>query len=229
MGNVREAVETYLRDYPPALKLFQKLIEVGHVYLIGGVLREYRDNETIRELRDADFIIDVENDELWQKMLAEYQPEGNHFDGYKFHCENNFLVDIWEIDKTWAYRNSVVPFEKDNYLESLPKTVFLNLDSIIYDLNTNTWYDEIYQHAIESKVLDIVLKDNPHVELNILRALVLRQRYQMTYSEELRNLILEYSNKDEHFVSLMMDIQYNRYHKEVLSREAIEQELAMIK
>lgn len=229
MGNVREAVETYLRDYPPALKLFQKLIEVGHVYLIGGVLREYRDNETIRELRDADFIIDVENDELWQKMLAEYQPEGNHFDGYKFHCENNFLVDIWEIDKTWAYRNSVVPFEKDNYLESLPKTVFLNLDSIIYDLNMDTWYDGIYQQAIESKVLDIVLKDNPHVELNILRALVLRQRYQMTYSDELRNLILEYMNEDENFVDSMMDIQYNRYHKEVLSKEMIVQELAMIK
>lgn len=229
MGNVREAVETYLRDYPPALKLFQKLIEVGHVYLIGGVLREYRDNETIRELRDADFIIDVENDELWQKMLAEYQPEGNHFDGYKFHCENNFLVDIWEIDKTWAYRNSVVPFEKDNYLESLPKTVFLNLDSIIYDLNMDTWYDAIYQQAIESKVLDIVLKDNPHVELNILRALVLRQRYQMTYSDELRNLILEYMNEDENFVDSMMDIQYNRYHKEVLSKEMIVQELAMIK
>lgn len=229
MGNVREAVETYLREYPPALKLFQQLMEVGQVYLIGGVLREYKDNETIRELRDADFIINVVNDELWNKMLEEYQPNGNNFDGYKFHCENDFLVDIWEIDKTWAYRNEIVAFDRDNYLESLPKTVFLNMDSIIYDLSTDTWYDEIYQQAIKSKVVDIVLKDNPHVELNILRALVLRRRYQMIYSDELRNLILKYINEDEDFVDLMMNIQYNRYHKEVLSKEDIKQELAMIK
>lgn len=229
MGNVREAVESYLQSYPPALKLFQQLIEVGKVYLIGGVLREYQDNSAIKELRDADFIVDVENEELWEKMLKEYQPKGNHFDGYKFYCENDFLMDIWEVDKTWAYRNGIITYDKANYLESLPKTVFLNMDSIIYDLHADKWYDSIYQEAIQSKVLDIVLKDNPHVELNILRSLVLRRRYQMTFSDELQSLILQYMNTDADFVNTLLDIQYNRYRKEVLSREEIEQELTMIK
>lgn len=229
MGNVREAVETYLQGYPPALKLFQQLVKVGELYLIGGVLREYKDNGTINELRDADFIIDIKDEALWKKMLEEYQPRGNHFDGYKFYCENHFLVDIWEVDKTWAYRNGIITYDKANYLESLPKTVFLNMDSIIYDLNADKWYDAIYQEAICSKVLDIVLKENPHVELNILRSLVLRRRYEMAYSDELQSLILQYMNTDVDFVNTLLDIQYNRYHKEVLSREEIEQELTMIK
>jgi len=107
MKNVRKAVEAYLQDYPPALKLFQELMDVGKVYLIGGVLREYRDNNTIKELRDADFIVEVQHDDLWHKMLEKYQPKGNHFDGYKFNCEKGFLVDVWEMGKTWAYQQEL--------------------------------------------------------------------------------------------------------------------------
>lgn len=228
MTNVREAVELYLQEYPPALKLFRQLANIGEVYLIGGILREYQDNDKIIELRDADFIVDVKYHELWKSLIEEYQPKGNHFDGYKFYCENGFLMDIWEVDKTWAYRNGIVKFHPNNYLESLPRTVFLNMDAIIYDLNEDKWYDSIYQEAIKTGVLDVVLKENPHVELNILRALVLRRKYQMRYSDKLRELILEYIKADDFFVDSLIDIQYNRYQKEVLSRTDIEAELRQI-
>lgn len=227
MKNIRLAVETYLRDYPPALELFQRLMRVGDVYLIGGILREYKDKGTIEELRDADFIVNIKDTAEWQALLETYKPERNHFEGYKFSC-TGFLMDVWEAEKTWAFREKKVVFKKSEYLQMLPKTVFLNMDSIIYDLNRDEWYDAIYQEAKATGVLDVVLKENPYVELNILRAIVLRQRYQMKYSEELRQIILEHLLKDECFAESLMEIQQNRYHKEILSREVIEQELKMI-
>ena len=227
MENVRKAVETYLQAYPPALKLFQELMNVGKVYMIGGVLREYRDHHTIKELRDADFIVEVQHVDLWREMLETYKPIGNHFDGYKFNCEQGFLVDIWEMDKTWAYQKNIIAYDKANYIQTLPETVFLNMDSIIYDLSENRWYDKIYQEAIRTGVLDIVLKENPHVELNILRALILKRKYDMRYSDKLERLIMDHVNANEDFVQMLLDIQNNRYHKEVLSREQIEWELQM--
>lgn len=221
------AVESYLRAYPPALEMFQKLMRVGDVYLIGGILREYKDKGTIEELRDADFIVNVKNFREWQELLAAYRPERNHFEGYKFSC-TGFIMDVWEAEKTWALRESKVAFEENEYLKILPKTVFLNMDSIIYDLTRDEWYDTIYQEAKVKGVLDVVLKENPYVELNILRALILKRRYTMKYSEELRQIILKYSSENENFAEVLMEIQENRYHKEVLTREVIEQELKMI-
>ena len=229
MKNVKEAVEIYLRKCPPALELFQQLLEVGEVYLIGGILREYRDNNDIKELRDADFIIDIKRPDLWEMLLEKYHSTGNRFDGYKFDCESGFVVDVWEVDKTWAYRQNLIEYDRMNYLQTLPDTVFLNMDSIIYDLNEDKWYDSIYQEAVRQGVLDIVLKENPYVELNLLRAMILRRKYSMRYSEYLRNVFLEYMQKNEGFVDDLMEIQYQRYHHPVLSKQDIVEELQQFK
>ena len=42
----------------------------------------------------------------------------------------------------------------------LPKTVFLNMDAIIYDMKNDKWYDTEYKKAMETKVLDIILEEN---------------------------------------------------------------------
>lgn len=64
-NKIRTEVEAYLAQYPPALSLFRKIMKVGDVYIVGGLLREYRDNGKIQELRDADFSINIKNRELW--------------------------------------------------------------------------------------------------------------------------------------------------------------------
>ena len=51
-NKIRTEVEAYLAQYPPALSLFRKIMKVGDVYIVGGLLREYRDNGKIQELRD---------------------------------------------------------------------------------------------------------------------------------------------------------------------------------
>lgn len=228
MKNVRAAVEEYLYSYPPAFELFQKFLQIGEVFLIGGVLREYRDKNNIEVLRDADFIIDVHDSVAWKELIEEYKPEKNHFDGYKFYC-SGFLVDVWKVEDTWAYRKNIIQFDKDNYLDTLPKTVFLNLDSIIYDMNNDSWHDAIYSQAKESGILDVVLEDNPHLDLNILRSMILRRRYQMDYSEKLRAIIEQESRRNINLIERLLNIQEDRYHEEILSKVIIEEELQLIK
>lgn len=68
-------------------------------------------------------------------------------------------------------------------------TVFLNIDAIVYDMKRDIWYEEGYQEAIKTQVLNVVLESNPEIPLNIVRAMVLKKRYNMAYSKRLKDII----------------------------------------
>lgn len=222
-NNLRIEIEEYLKKYPPALWLYEMLIQAGDVYVMGGLLREYKDKDKIVELRDADFTIDIKNRKVWDELLRRVPHKRNHFGGYKFLC-SGFIIDIWDVKKTWAFEKQVIKVENNNYFEYLSKSVFLNLDAIIYDLTNDKWNDLIYQNAVKNGELEIVLRENPFKELNILRAMVLREKYNMRYSEELAKMILDCSAEDT-FLKDIMEIQEGRYGYIILSKEKIKQEV----
>lgn len=95
-------------------------------------------------------------------------------------------------------------------------------------MKNNIWYDSEYREAMQSKVLDVLLECNPEVPLNIIRAIVLKRRYSMTYSSKLKRIIREEMNAKENFLDILMSIQMRRYKREILSRELIENELLQI-
>lgn len=78
--------------------------------------------------------------------------------------------------------------------------------------------------AMKSRVLDIVLAENPFVELNIIRAMVLRKKYNMIYSKKLANIICEYSQM-KNFTDQVMAIQKKRYGYYVVDKKIIEEEI----
>ena len=226
MENLKESILQYLQDHPPALELFEELLHAGDVYLIGGILREYRDKGYIQELRDADFVIKVTDRKRWNDLLEKYQPRKNRFNGFKLIC-SGLLVDIWELKETWAYREGVIKCDPEEYVKYLPCTVFLNIDAIIYDLKEDVWYDEIYREALKTGLIDIVLEKNPYVLLNIVRAMVLRRKYKMKYSDSLCKLIGCERNRCVDFGKQLLDVQQDRYGKIVLSENEIKQELKL--
>ena len=83
---MKNAILAYLEQCPPALELFHRLTSAGHVYLIGGVLREYLDHQCIESLRDIDIVIDVQNTDLWRNILRDYSFGVNRFGGNKLIC-----------------------------------------------------------------------------------------------------------------------------------------------
>ena len=224
MRDLNQEIYSYLLQYPPALEMYDMLEKTGNIYLIGGILREYKDKGEIQKIRDIDIIIEVTVESYWQELLKKYQPTKNKFGGYKLSC-SGLIVDIWELKETWAYRNKLIPCNSTDYLKKLPDTVFLNIDAIIYDLKRNIWYDEKYQQAMQSKIIDVVLEKNPQILLNIVRALVLRKQYKMSFSEKLINIIKEEEQHYSNFLDVLMYIQQERYNKKILQRKEIEEEL----
>ena len=55
-----DALHDYFISRPQLRELYDLLEQVGYIYLIGGVLREYKDHECIINLRDIDITIDVQ-------------------------------------------------------------------------------------------------------------------------------------------------------------------------
>lgn len=224
MKSLETIIIDYLENYPPSLELFQRLKQAGNLYLIGGVLREYRDKGAIQDLRDIDIIIDISRRSIWEGILETYRPKRNNFGGYKLVC-SALIVDIWPLEETWAYREGYVVCRPEEYVQSLPETVFLNLDAIVYDFNGDIWYDEKYLDAMNRRVIDVVLEKNPRILLNILRAMVLKKRYGMRFSDGLRKILREQMEQESDLAGKLLEIQEKRYRKEILSGEEIEKEL----
>ncbi len=224
------AIYSYLGEHHPALDLFKQLEIVGNIYLIGGVLREFRDYGEIHSLRDIDVVVDVKKPEAWKRVLQNYAFKVNRFGGNKLICQG-LVVDAWAIEETWAFRNHIIPCDAKDYVKYLPETVFLNIDSIIFDWTNEQWSDKKYQEAMETKILDIVLPDNPQLLLNIVRAFILRERYHMIFSRRLQKVILEEYEKAKdmsEFCQIIYQEQIRRYERPVLSEEKVISEMSAI-
>lgn len=226
-NGVRQEIIKYFIKYPPALELFQKLLEIGDIYVMGGILREYNDKHRIEKLRDADFAVNIRDEKRWINILQEIPNRRNRFGGHKFVC-SGFVIDVWDVRKTWAFSTGIIKVEGNNYFKYLPKSVFLNLDALTYDLSNDRWNDSIYKDAIKKRELEIVLRENPYEGLNILRAMILRRRYSMRYSAELANTIIEYLKKGG-TVQKLFETQQERYGYFVLSKDDILQEILLCK
>lgn len=227
MKTLDEVITEYLDKHPPAKELFEGLKHLGNIYLIGGVLREYKDNDSIGALRDVDMITDIPEQE-YEQFMSSYQPEVNAFGGYKLLCAG-LIVDIWRLEQTWAYAERKVVCNDNECVVNLPQTVFLNMDAIVYDLKNDVWYDEVYRDAVDKGVLGVVLKENPQLGLNIVRSLVIRRKYNMRVSKELCDIISSYCTENQDAAQELYQIQLNRYKKELIPIEELRAELDGIK
>ena len=55
--SIRSNLKEYLNHHPIADQLFMKLYNIGELYLIGGVLREFLETGDIENVRDIDLVI----------------------------------------------------------------------------------------------------------------------------------------------------------------------------
>lgn len=223
MNTLKNSVAKYFEKRLLAKELFSQLLQAGDIYLIGGALREYCDRADLSYLRDIDIIVDVRNEMCWQQTLKSFPLRLNRFGGYKLY-DSDVQIDTWEIGHTWAFREGIIKASHTDYAKLLPETVFLNIDAIVYDWTRECWYDQYYHEAMEDRVLDIVLQKNPQIMLNLVRAFVFQERYQMALSVQLKEVICMqrrlYQTMDA-FVTALVDEQREHYCKEIISPKAI--------
>ncbi len=224
MENIQTKLIDYMNTFFPADKFVYGLLASGETFLLGGVLREYKDNDFKNSnLRDIDFVVDSKTDSLSQ-ILKDYHPTVNRFGGYKINC-NGLIIDIWSLNETWAFKNKLIKCKDTEYRERLQDTVFLNMDSIVYNLTTKKWFDQNYQLAMKTKILDTVLKDNPAIPLNILRAIIIKKKYGMLFSDRLNVICKDFINNNINYLECFMNIQKDRYDKVIIDKFEIQKEL----
>lgn len=185
-----------LREENPSFNTFIYEVSLNNnLFIVGGYLRCIANNE---EPRDLDLIINIDKrtlDALVKKCFPIYTE--NRLGGYKITLEK-IVVDAWSIEDNWAFKWQLVKNVDVNYLEKIAKGTFFNYDSLVFDLHTLQYNFKNYNHCAKSKELDILKKNsnykrlNPTREANILRAFYLKERYALSFSEQLQSYILEY-------------------------------------
>lgn len=199
---------------------FKNILNYSDIYLFGGAVRNYLDDE-FENIRDFDFVIEFKNDKdsIAKFISNDLKYKRNRFNGYKIYL-NDISIDMWEMKDTWAFSKSKLKPSPENLL----KSVFLNLDSVLYSMNECTYINECNQQYLSNKrnkILDIILEDNPCIDLNLLRAIIMQEKYELSFSNSLKKMFLDRYN-DVNFINSLMHIQYAHYNKEVFKKSYIE-------
>lgn len=218
-----------ISQYPDAYSLINQLNKYGELLLFGGAIREYNDSGFDNMPRDFDIVINKNNDNTdLDKVLEAFNYKKNRFNGYKINV-NNIDFDIWSIENTWAFKENMIKCSKEDYKYKLQDTVFLNIDSIVYNLTQNKIFDEKYEYAMKSKEIDIVLEENPYKELNMVRAIGLKDKYNMRFSDKLKDVIKSFIKNNNECITCCIDklyeVQYNHYLEYKVKKEIIENEI----
>lgn len=202
-----------------ATDLLSTLKQNGETIIFGGAVREYKNNayNDYTDLpRDIDIVYKKRNKDL-ETILRQYDFKKNRFNGYKIKI-NKIVFDIWNIEDTWAFRENKIICSHEEYTQKLCETVFLNIDAAIYSLNQDKLDALKYFEALNKNELDIVLEENPFVELNLLRALIFQKRYKMSLSTRLKQLFVDFVSNNVDADNILYDIQLEHYNNIKLTK-----------
>lgn len=224
-ANLTEALLKKFESDNTAYQFLSKLLQDAKVYLFGGAIRDYLDGN-LDASRDIDLVVEARNnlsidilDYLPSSVNISYKK--NRYDGYKIDFNNHILVDIWNLNDTWAFRTNKV----ETSAENLVKSVYLNIDALVYCLNNNMFLnnsDLNYLNVINNRTLDIVLKDNPYEDLNLLRALVFQKRYSLEFSDKLKHRFFCYMSMNENYaIEKFINLQNEHFANVILDQKAL--------
>lgn len=140
------------------LNYISAAIPNGDVYLFGGVLRDLALLGKSGFNSDIDLVVDGD----WTHFVPYLQylkANKNKFGGYRLFV-GGWPVDIWHANETWAIKQGLVAYKG---IASLIKTTVLNWDAILMNWRTKSFiYDDAYLDQLNSRILDIVLEENPN-------------------------------------------------------------------
>lgn len=184
----------YLRE-KIGVKPFQFLMDlssISEVLIFSGVLRNYFINYN-GPVRDFDIVVRG-NEFSIERFLANLEYTKNSFGGYKI-LVDSLTIDIWHIEKTWAYTNKKVDLQLFNDY-NLPNTAFFNFSSVVFDFNNLKFiYSSSFEHFLETMEIDLVLEENPMPHLCIVNTIYYMRKFHLNISKRLKNYIVQHFNQ----------------------------------
>lgn len=163
------------------LNFIAHAIPDGEVYLFGGVLRDL----ALLGRRGFNSDVDLVVEGNWSHFityLESLKAHKNKFGGYRLMI-GEMPVDIWHAEETWAIKQGLVSYKG---IASLTNTTVLNWDAILMNWRTRNFiYRKDYFEEINTRVLDIVLEENPNplgMAVRVFRHLCLKDARKITTS-----------------------------------------------
>lgn len=185
----------HLLDTEPILKkLLFNVFVYGTAYVVGGYFRDLLNNKASR---DIDIIIDLDNVKLLD-IIASLNScyVVNRHGGIKLQLKNTD-VDLWSLEKNWAFKNKLVKLNENDKLTSIAKGCFFNYDSLVINLHNFSYNTRNYNEFCNTNILNILQKSsmyknlNPTIEANIIRAYYIKQKFNIDFSENLTDYIVK--------------------------------------
>jgi len=213
------------------VKSFQFLVDLSsfsEVLIFSGVLRNYFINYN-GPVRDFDLVIDGDEASV-EKFLSNIGYIKNSFGGYKISLDS-LIIDIWHIEKTWAYTNNKVELQLFKEY-NLTKTAFFNFSSVVFDFNQLKFeYSSSFENFLVTKEIDLVLIDNPLPQLCIVNTIYYMRKFHLNISKKLKQYIIkhfnEYSEDDyrnvqiKHFKEVKFSYPYLREYFNIFRKDTI--------
>lgn len=167
------------------VELFDILSEKGSIVFFGGFPRDklLYDYQT-KKIRDLDIVFipdkskELDLSKVFTSIGMNYKK--NRYDGFKL-IKSDLKVDIWDIKNTWAFRTC----EKQSSFDNLVKTTYSSFDSVAFNYTTGKLLDKGLKQTVRKQTIDLVMQDNPDVELNLLKNLIQLKKYQLETKQQL--------------------------------------------
>ena len=147
--------------------------------------------------RDLDIIVHYVNKKELIEELGRYDCRQNRFGGFSVQI-SDWKADVWTLDSTWAFRNNLV--RHNGGFSDYTKTTFLNIEAVAVEMFTKKGqrraiFSNGFFESLIDRMLEINLEKNPDTEINIARAICMGLRYKFAFGPNLRQYIVERSDR----------------------------------
>lgn len=215
---VKDYINNLCEENSDIKSVFVSLEELGDLIIIGGAIRDIGVMNI--NPRDIDIIIDTDYGEVLESIFKGYRYTRNRFGGFKLLLDKMEL-DIWSIDNNWAFKNKFL----ETKAEKIKDGIFYNIDSIVLNLSKDYYEAFYFNEAVRNKKLDIILDEkliskNPSKSTNILRAFLLKEKYDLDFSERLVEYILEWVNNSS-YPFLEIKKAYEKHYRKSFDSKSI--------
>lgn len=198
----------------------------GRLSIFGGFLRDLLLREARFVPRDLDLVVGQIDDRCLAEIVRPFLVRRTRFGGYQLLLDGR-RVDIWSLEHTWAF---VMGLVRPASFAELPLTTFLNIEAVVAEVGEQgigeVW-EEGFFRAIDTRILNVNLAENPYPALCVVRSLVVAKKFQMSIERNLAEYIVRYADilhPDE-----FMFVQKMHYGSVRQSRLAIEEAVRLLR
>ncbi|GKX31395.1 hypothetical protein SH1V18_38750 [Vallitalea longa] len=222
--NFKQSLYEFINDDKIAIKTIRDLEKYYEIIIFGGAVRDYLFSDVQFSPRDIDIVLSPKKeyiciDKVLRNNYGDENLYKNRFGGYKL--KNKFIqFDIWYLKDTWAFKEKIL----DTNINNLLSSVFLNIDAYAYNLTTELFIDNCNEN-IDIEEIDIVLDENPSVELNLLRAMVYYEKYNLDISNTIRNKFRKYFKQEYKFINQLYKLQLQHYKEQIFDKNILKSKI----